>query len=751
MAFIPLTGGALMQASRGNARSSSFADLGFRVHASCTDVIRRARWRMQLVAWSAAFMILVMGCSGPAPGGGGGGSGNRDDVVDNGNDAADGGDDIFVKDPVTEQLATLTGINDDGSEYTREVPSHQIMLMFEADVSRAEAEDSLEQMQADLADAGLKRVGQIPDVGIYQLEIANTETESDAAMLRLDAVCEALRGYAGVAVVGYNELLAGRAVENDDDNSDSERSDRCAFAVLDYYQAIPIFDEVMRYVNLSDVTVAVIDSGLWVESGQFDDILPRTEFLGVPAGVTPYDWHLHKHGTNIAALIAADNGDGLINGVALRVLGDRLRLIVGEAHIWGNEYSLARTLARTREAALAGADVVVLSLGRVAGSDRPGWLIDAQAQFSRIFDESPETLFIAAAGNDNFVLNGNDAPAGMPNANLLTVGGHQSCDPAVRYPQSCTGPGVELAGPATTIPGFVGDNMVGPARYSLDGNSFAAPFVASVAAIVKSIDPNLTGAGLKAFLLDEAHTWPASVDVGGRRVALLRTAGSALLTRGAGGVGVDKIMDAFGPPDGIPDPSGYAVNRMCGFIRYGISGSYSTSSTLNAPEIAWGPEQYNYGIIGMGHQVALTVSNGSSKVAISTTAGFRLNEPYNVADTFLIVVPSPEGDLTAGIDGSSGTFVLTECELTTRSLPLDWFSPDKPGPEKLVFIEVSGSFSGTNQGAIRMSDGEHIEGVSYAAGGEFTTAFTLVFPEADTLDYLERNCVGGYLLGEPEP
>lgn len=79
----------------------------------------------------------------------------------------------------------------------------------------------------------------------------------------------------------------------------------------------------------------------------------------------------------------------------------------------------------------------------------------------------------------------------------------------------------------------------------------------------------------------------------------------------------------------------------------------------------------------------------------------------------MIGVPSSEGDLTAGVDGSSGTFALSECELTTRSLPLDWFSPANSGPHQLVFIEVSGSLIGSTQGAIRQSDGEHIEGVSY--------------------------------------
>ena|GEM_PF-2054458 len=749
MTIVVRTEGTLVWARRGTASPSSIANPTPTTHDRSAGPARPTRSAIRLLVSVAVFMILVTGCSGPASNTGGRTSDNGNDVSDNGDDSSDSLDDIFVKDPVEERVVTLTGVNDDGSEYTREVPDDQIVLMFEADVARSEAEDTLTQMQVDRADVGLELVGQIPDVGIYQLEIRNDETEADAAIARLAAACDALRGYEGVVTVGYNEVLAGRAVENDDDNSDYTRSDRCAFAVTDYYQAIPVFDQVMPYVNLSDVTVAVIDSNLWVDSDQFDEILPQTQFPGQPEGITPYDWHLHKHGTNIAAIIAGDNGDGLVNGVALRVLGDRLHLIVGDAYIWGNFYSLALTLARARESVLLGADVVVLSLGRDAGSDRPNWLRRAQAQFSRIFDASPETLFIAAAANDNFELDGNDAPAGMPNANLLTVGGHQSCDPNVRFPQSCSGPGVELAAPATTIPGLVGDNMVGPAAYSLEGNSFAAPFVASIAAIVKSIDPNLTGAELKEFLLDEEHTWPAAADVGGRRVALLKTAGSALLTQTAGNIGVDKIMDSYGPADDITDPSGYTVNRLTGHINYAITGSYNANVTLDAPEIEWGPDQYNYGLIGMGHQVALKVSNGASSVMIATTAGFRLDEPYT--GDFMIVVPSSEGDLAGGADGSSGTFTLSECELTTRSLPLDWFSPGNPGPHQLVFIEVSGAFMGTNQGAIRVSDGEHIEGVSYAASGGFTTAFTLIDPAADTLDYLERNCVGGYLLGEPEP
>ena len=60
-----------------------------------------------------------------------------------------------------------------------------------------------------------------------------------------------------------------------------------------------------------------------------------------------------------------------------------------------------------------------------------------------------------AASNDGFELDNNDAPAGLPAANLITVGGLDSCNYEIPYSESSTGPGIDIAAPATEIP--VGD------------------------------------------------------------------------------------------------------------------------------------------------------------------------------------------------------------------------------------------------------------------------------------------------------
>jgi len=300
-------------------------------------------------------------------------------------------------------------------------------------------------MEMNLQAVGLTLVGQIPDLGIYLLEIENDNTDPQMAIETLDQVIEALRGYERVDTVSYNELLELNFVENDDDNSDFNGHDRCAFATIDYYQAIPIFDQVMPHLTLNEVTVAVIDSGLWVDSEQFDEIRPRIYNLNNP-GSDPTDWSPTNHGTRVTSIIAADNGDGMTNGIALRVLGNNLSLIVSGVTIPGDRVVMHWALASARQAVERverleeGKIVVNLSLGRHDHGNRPPWLVAMQAQFMRLFKASPDVLFVAAAPNETFALDNNAVPAGLPNSNLITVGGRDSCNFENPAPFSATGP-----------------------------------------------------------------------------------------------------------------------------------------------------------------------------------------------------------------------------------------------------------------------------------------------------------------------
>lgn len=657
-------------------------------------------------------------------------------------------EEISTKDPDPSDIMNVTFTYEDGSTHSRELPVNQMVLMFEEGVTPAEAKGVLNNMVNSMSGVGLTVVGQIPALGIYQLEIQNNATDPQDAIETLDSVIEALAGYERIDTVTYNELMEPYFVENDDDNSSFREEERCAFSVIDYYQAIPIFDEVISNVMLNPVTVAIIDSGLWLGSGQFDEIRPRIYNLDAP-GVDPIDYHPYKHGTCVASIIAGDNGDGRTNGIALRVLGNNLSLMVGKATIFGEDVHMHWVLADARRAVEEGARIVNFSVGKHDEGRTPQWLIRLQNQFMRLFTDSASqnVLFVAAVSNDGFELNNNDCPAGLPADNLITVGGVESCNFEEKYSLSSTGPGIDIAAPATRIPACcLGDDLVGPISTTVEGNSFAAPIVTSIAAIILSIDPDLTGAQLKEFLTDEDHVWPAPEDVGGKRPALIKTVGSALLANTSSSA-IDTIMDAFGGIiDDIPDPSGHMVNRLCGEIDFTVSGpGYSQSHHLNATDLAFSVAQTNFGIIG-NHLTVFNMSQGSDTVQGFADSGFRLNQEYPIYDGgpngVTVSAGAPAGDYI-GTEGLSGSFMYTECELTTRSLPLDWFAPVS-GPHQLVFIEAAGVLNPSTVNGFVESGGEIQRDVIYNVSGSFTMAFMLIYPDSDTLAHLEEVCEGGY-------
>jgi len=293
------------------------------------------------VVWGLSGLLVFSGCGG-----------------DDGSPSGPGipeGEEIFVSDPEVEDIMSVEFMYEDGSFHTRDVPVNQLLIMFDPDITAAQAATTLASMETDLSIYNLDVVGQLPRVGIYQLEIINDAASPAMAIATLNIVMAVLGAYDGVADVSYNELLEERFVENDDDNTDMPGFDRAAYGMIDYFQAIPAFDEVLAATSLSPVKVAIIDSGIDLDTDQFDNIQAHEggfDYLDLAApDFGPVDLHPQKHGTAIAGIIAADNGDGISNGIALRVLGDKLSLFVANTHVAGNAYNQARTIAATRSSA----------------------------------------------------------------------------------------------------------------------------------------------------------------------------------------------------------------------------------------------------------------------------------------------------------------------------------------------------------------------------------------------------------------
>ncbi len=659
---------------------------------------------------------------------------------------------IFITDPQPRHIMEVTFELPHGSG-AREVPVSQMLVMFEQGVAQSAAERTIQDMARDLSSIGLALVGQIPLLGIYQIEIENEHPDAVSAIAALDAAIEEVQGYPGVETVSYNELLDAYFAENEDDNTEVTGADRGAFATVDYYQAIPVFDEVLRTLVLNPVKVGIVDSGILLDTGQFDEIQSsagRFEYLDVGyPDLGPTDIHPQLHGTAVAGIIAADNGDGVTNGIALRVLGDRLSVFVANAHVVGNLFHMARAIAGAQAAVERGARLVNFSLGFSDGGSITSTLSRIQGQFTRLFeaDTSTDVLFIAAASNDRLEINGNAAPAGLWAPNLITVGGVSSSVFNTLYADTARGLGIDLAAPATRVPVCcLGNAAVGYSRYYLNGNSFGAPIVTSIAAIVLSIDPSMSGAQLKSFLTDEDNVYPAPSDVSGIRPALLKTVGNAILQRSSASTSAASIMDVIlGIHDNLADPSGHMINRMVGRVDFTVSGpNYTRHHVLQSTDLVFLADGANFGILGPDY-IEVNLRSGSENVSVGVDANFQIGRTYNMLGEagFLLFAGGASGEFVG--TAIAGSIRFTECELTTRSLPLNHFDTGE-GIDRFAFIEIAGVLQGgVAQGGI----GE--EPATYNVSGSFTQGFMLWDVGDATRAYLEEACEGGYLYGSAEP
>ena len=495
--------------------------------------------------------------------------------------------------------------------------------------------------------------------------------------------------------------------------------------------------------------MAVVDSGIDLETGQFDDIQSRTGGFtyidpAVP-GSDPGDWDPLKHGTATAGIIAADNDDGVMNGLALRILGDRLSLAVVGLFL-NVPPTTARAIAGAEIAIERGARIVNMSVGRNAGGPIPRWLVNLQNQFTRLFDAHPEVLFVASASNDRLVLNNNDAPAGLPSANLLTVGGLSSTMLDAAYSESATGPGIDIAAPATGVPVCCLPVLTSHHVYYAHGNSMATALVSSIAAVILSVDPSMTGAELKEFLTNEDNTYPAPAQVGGVRPALLKTVGNAVLQRTVSSGSIDQVMDRVDSPDNRADPPGSMINQLVSQAWFTISGpGYNAEHTIGLGQSDVDAGRSLESNMITGAQVESWFYYLPDEIRMMTNS-FRLDSfPVGAGGNLIIAAGAAEGDYSGY--GEAGTITFTDCEITTRSWPLDHFTVGM-SPDDAVWIEVSGQLAGAVFTGATTED--PTTPVTYTAGGEFTMAFGLNGISEATKNYLEQNCLGGYQYAPPE-
>ncbi|MGS2613762.1 type VII secretion-associated serine protease mycosin [Micromonospora sp. LZ34] len=286
------------------------------------------------------------------------------------------------------------------------------------------------------------------------------------------------------------------------------------------------------------VTVAVVDSGVDRRHPQLAGrVLDGTDLLD-PGGDGTSD--CAGHGTGVASIIAAEPRAG----IAFHGLTPGARILpvrVSEQQVVEGRESGRTVSAEDFARAIRWAvdhDADVLNLSVVLYADNPA--VRAAVDYAVARD----VVVVAAAGNLHDSGDPQPYPAGYDG--VLGVGAI-GVD-GVRSAFSQTGPYVDLVAPGSDV------LMAAPGRghHRAEGTSYAAPFVAATAALLRQYRPELTAAEVAQRILATADPAPGDGRGGGYGAGVLNP--YRAVTETGGGV-AERSRPATALADDRPDPA----------------------------------------------------------------------------------------------------------------------------------------------------------------------------------------------------
>ncbi|MEU8296222.1 type VII secretion-associated serine protease mycosin [Micromonospora sp. NPDC048909] len=255
------------------------------------------------------------------------------------------------------------------------------------------------------------------------------------------------------------------------------------------------------------VTVAVVDSGVDRDHPQLADrVLDGTDLLDRGADGTR---DCAGHGTGVASIIAAAPR----TGVAFRGLAPGARILpvrVSEQQVVqgresGRTVSAAEFARGIRWAVDHGADVLNLSV--VLYADNPAVRSAVDYALGR------DVVVVAAAGN----LHEGGDPRPYPAAYDGVLGVGAIAADGTRASFSQTGPYVDLVAPGSDVL----TAAPGQGHQRTEGTSYAAPFVAAAAALLRQYRPELTAAQVTERIVATADPAPGAGSGGGYGAGVL--------------------------------------------------------------------------------------------------------------------------------------------------------------------------------------------------------------------------------------
>lgn len=352
----------------------------------------------------------------------------------------------------------------------------------------------------------------------------------------------------------------------------------------------------------TDITIAVLDTGVRASHQDIGNILPGWDFVGDDNDPDDCD----GHGTHVASTAAGltDNGIGISGVAQATILPVRVLSCTGSG-------SYSDIIAGINYAVAQGADVISMSFSG------PSSASSLQSALSSAWDAG--ALLVAAAGNDY------GGPISYPARydDVIAVTAYDESRTLASF--SNAGPQAEIAAPGVRIAGAYARS---DSDYVyLSGTSMATPIVSGVAALAWSLDPSLTNADVRLRLQQTA------VDLGapGRDTSF-----------GFGALDAAAMMEA---PGDAPPTAAFTFSCTHLACDFDASGS---SDDDGITTYAWdfGDGQagtgatpaHAYGVPG-SYLVTLTVTDTASQTddaqdTVEATAPPGPNDPPQAAFTF---------------------------------------------------------------------------------------------------------------------
>lgn len=238
----------------------------------------------------------------------------------------------------------------------------------------------------------------------------------------------------------------------------------------------------------NDVIVAVIDSGVCAHNDIKKNLLPGKNFYEVENYGESYTDDNSDHGTRVAGIIAAECNSLSTVGVSFK--SKILPLKVTD----GKELTMDRVVAAIYYAVKSGCDVINLSLGGKSGS--------AELKAAVDYAISNNVIVVAAAGNT--ALSGNEPmyPASFDEvvsvANAMMNGTQLTINES-----SQKNTFIDIAAPGTKLHTLTNSNSVDNNK---SGTSFSCPVISAVAALAKSVKPDLAQSQFEDLLKASANS-----------------------------------------------------------------------------------------------------------------------------------------------------------------------------------------------------------------------------------------------------